>query len=491
VAAESSALAAQRIRGWRTNVAKFAWDNFRMDPDPWQRQLFDAFPSQDPLKIRIALRACAGPGKTAGLAVCGWNAISCYGGRGLGNFKGAAVSISADNLRDNLWAEFSKWQEKSEFLKQQFVWTSRRIYAKDNPEGRFIAARAFARSATQEQQAQTLSGLHAEFVLILIDESGDIPLPIMQKGEQAMASARWGKILQAGNPTGQAGMLYAAATNLAHLWYNIVITADPDRADRSTRIDRAWAEEQIRTHGRLNPWVMSYILGEFPPTALNCLLSPEEVEKAMQRSLNINEYSWAQKRIGIDVARFGDDSTTICPRQGLALFEPVIMRNADGPAIAARVAVGRQKWGSEKQFVDDTGGYGASVQDSLRLAEIPIIPVNFSSSAPDPGFFNMRSYIHWQLAALVKRGAMLPNIPQFKRELTTPVYWYEKGKIRIEEKDQIKKRLGFSPDISDGFATTFALPDQPGRANDPIQAAIDAVERNRVEGDFDPYKEQR
>lgn len=486
-------ISADRLRTWRKNVAQFAHDNFKMEPDPWQRELFEVFPSQDPDKIRIALRACAGPGKTAGLAICGWNALACYGGRGIGNFKGAAVSISGDNLRDNLWAEFSKWQERSEFLKREFVWTKKRIFARGNAEGRFISARSWSKSATPDEQGQALSGLHAEFVLVLLDESGEIPLSLLGKADQAMSNVRWGKILQAGNPTSHNGMLYAAASELAHLWYNIIISGDPDNPRRSPRIDKTWAAQQIDTYGRTNPWVMSYILGEFPPNALNCLLSPEQVELAMNRSLHITDYGWAQKRIGIDPARFGDDSTTICPRQGLAAFNPVILRNADGPAIAARVAVGKQKFGSELEFLDSTGGFGSTVEDSLRLAKIRVIPVNFSESAPEAGYFNMRSYIHWKMAEWVKAGGALPKIAQLKRELVTPVYWYEKGKIRVEEKEQIKKRLKFSPDIADGFATTFALPDMPAMPDNPVAAALQRAERNRtVDGGYhDPFKEQR
>jgi hypothetical protein len=44
----------------------------------------------------------------------------------------------------------------------------------------------------------------------------------------------------------------------------------------------------------------------------------------------------------------------------------------------------------------------------------------------------------------------------------TPVYWFEKGKIRVEEKEQIKKRLKFSPDEADSLAMTYACADMPG-----------------------------
>jgi hypothetical protein len=83
---------------------------------------------------------------------------------------------------------------------------------------------------------------------------------------------------------------------------------------------------------------MAYILGLFPTSAINTLLSPDEVESAMRRHLTEDQYNYAQKRLGVDVARFGDDSTVIFPRQGLAAFKPVEMRQANGPTVAARIA---------------------------------------------------------------------------------------------------------------------------------------------------------
>jgi len=64
---------AKKIRDWRENVTYFAHDQFGFDPDKWQRDVFDVFPSQEPDKLRIAMTACVGPGKSFVLAVCGLN----------------------------------------------------------------------------------------------------------------------------------------------------------------------------------------------------------------------------------------------------------------------------------------------------------------------------------------------------------------------------------------------------------------------------------
>ena len=481
--------AAARIRTWRFNVAQFAWDNFKFAPDKWQKEFFDVFPSQDPDKRRIALQACAGPGKTAVLAIGGLNALSCYG-RKNEHPKGAAVSVTGDNLKDNLWPEFAVWMERSEYIKSAFEWTKKRIHSKQHPETWFISARSWSKSATPEEQGRTLSGLHSRFVIVLIDESGDIPPSVLRSAEQSMGNVEWGKIIQAGNPTSHTGMLYEAATKLADQWYSISITGDPDDPMRSPRVDIEWARQQIKEHGRDNPWVMSFILGKFPPQSVNSLLGPDEVDMAMARRLRPEAYEWAQKRLGVDCARFGDDRTVIFPRQGLFAGVPVELRNARGHEIAARVAAAKMKWGSEMEFVDDTGGWGAGTIDALSLAGITAIPVNFSGKATDPRYFNKRSEMHWMMSQWVKGGGWLPQRPGLKKELTTPVYWFDNGKLRVEEKEQIKKRLKHSPDEADALAETFFMPDMPGTPMDTASVAaraLDGGNKTKDGGVHDPY----
>ncbi len=453
-------VAADTITKWRNDPKQQVRDLYGVEPDPWQADVLDAFASNDKDKERIAMQACAGPGKSAVLCWCGWNHLSCYASKE-GHPKGAAVSISGDNLRDNLWSEFAKWQERSPFLMRAFTWTAQRIFAKKHPATWFLSARAFSKKANSEEQGRTLSGLHSPWVLILVDESGDIPIAVLKAGEQALSRCRRGKIVQAGNPTSHIGMLYAAVTEQADDWFVICINGDPDDPKRCPRIDIDWARKMIDKYGRDDPWVIAFILGRFPPTAINQLLGPDEVEAAMKRGHKKDAYQWSQKRLGVDVARFGDDRTIIFPRQGLVAMKEIEMRSATTPEIAARVASIKADWGSEVEFIDDTGGFGAGVIDSLNLAELEPQAVNFSSKAINRRYFNKRSEMWFEMATWVKKGGALPNSRQLKKELTTPTYNFWEGKIRIEEKDKIKSRLGWSPDMADALGLTFAMPDQP------------------------------
>ena len=233
------------IASWRRYPQKFVYDNFAQDDpkfkiDWWQADLLERFVSDNPEYVRMALKACAGPGKSCGEAWCAWLFMSCYGEKGE-HPKGAAVAITKENLRDNLWSEMAKWQNRSQFLKEAFTWTQSKIFAKGFAETWFLSARSFPQTADTETLGKTLSGIHGKYVLFLIDESGDIPPQIAKAAEQAVGETlgRNGfvRILQAGNPISLAGMLYTSLTN--GKWSVIEITADPDDPRRSGRIDKA------------------------------------------------------------------------------------------------------------------------------------------------------------------------------------------------------------------------------------------------------------
>jgi hypothetical protein len=476
-----------KLARWKRDPIQFVRDNFHEEPDEWQKSALLAFVNPDPKFWRISLQACAGPGKSTLMAWCALLGMSCYGARGE-HPKGAAISVTSDNLKDNLWAEIAKWHNRSEFLRAAFVWTKERYFSRDHPETWFLSARSFSKTANEDEQGRTLSGLHSQYVFIFIDESGEIPISVLKAAEQALSTAKFGKIMQAGNPTSMEGMLFAAATRFSHLWHVIRITGDPDAPDRSPRIPIDRAREQIETHGREDPWVMAYILGKFPPSSINALLGPDEVAAACRRNPMKSDFQWSQKRVGVDVARFGDDCTVLFPRQGIQSYTPVVMRHARTNDIAARIVAARAKWGTEAEFVDDTGGYGAGVIDFLLQSGVGAFPVNFSGKADDPRYYNKRTEMWWRMAEWVKGRGALPDDAQLSRELTAPLYSYQGGKIKLEEKDQIKKRLGFSPDRADALALTFALADMPGSEGSyELHNAASTVVKSKQE--FDPFAE--
>lgn len=473
--------AINKLKLWRAEPWTMVREEFGVEPDPWQMDVLTNF--ADPTQQRIAMKACKGPGKTAVLSWCAWNFLACYL-----HPKMAATSISKDNLADGLWTEMAKWQNNSEFLKNTFEWTKTRIYAKDHPETWWMSARSWAKGADSSQQADTLAGLHADNLLFILDEAGGIPDAVMAAAEAGLATGKVTKILMAGNPTHLEGPLYRAVTKEAHLWHVVEITGDPDSPTRSSRISIEWARAQIEKYGVDNPWVLVNVFGKFPPSSLNALLGPDECREAMDRHLRTDQYDFASRALGVDVARFGDDTTVIFPRQGMAAFKPVVMRNARTTEIAARVAQAYHKWDADAVLVDDTGGYGAGVIDALIDAGIPCIPVNFSGKSNDPRYLNKRAEMYFDLAEWVKLGGAMPNIPDLTRELTAHTYTFSNSKFKLEEKEQIKDKLdGQSPDMADALALTFAV-DLGPRPQRGLGQYVSKNSAGKCETDDDPWR---
>ena len=449
----------------------FAREVFGVELDRWQEDALTRIGGPAQPRRRLVMKACTGPGKSAVLAIIGWHRLLCFADRGE-HPKGAALSGEGrDNLRDNLWSELAKWQNRSKLLMHTFTWNKERIYANDYPETWFLSARSYPKDANMETIGTSLSGLHSRYPFILLDEIGNMPVAVGKKASQIFTGGvADGLIAAAGNPTSTSGMLYHTCINERQLWDLITITADPDDPKRTPRVDVEHAKEQIKLHGRDNPWVMATILGEFPPSGFNTLLSATEVEKAMGKHLSEDVYEFSQKRLGVDVARFGDDKTIIFPRQGLASFKPIEMRGARTNEIASRIALAKERWGSEFEFVDDTGGYGSGVVDSLLQSGLSPQAIHFAGKADEPNLYaNKRAEIYFRMSKWIKRGGALPNIPELAAELTTPTYAFNNGKFIIESKDQIKDRLGRSPDLSDALALTFSFEEMPAANSSVIR----------------------
>lgn len=458
--------AQERIKRWREDPVFFVHDELKVqDIEPWQEEYLRAFASNDANKQRIALKACKGVGKTAAESWSILNFMTCYAEPGE-HPKGCATSITEQNIDDNLWPEISKFQRRSEYLTRAFTWTKTRYFCNQHPETWFFSKRAWPKSADLSRQADTLAGFHAKYLLFVLDESGGIPMGVMAAAEgglATMAPGHWLKIVQGGNPTHREGPLYNACTVERALWYVITITGDPDDPRRCKRQSIDWARKMIKRWGRENPYVLINVLGEFPPSSINALLGPEHVEAAMGKQLPQESYIYSQKRLGVDVALYGDDRTVLFPRQGIASFMPEIMRTQEPADIAARIINIRQTFDQELTFVDCGGGYGSGVVSYLKnLGDKPVEVFAGQSAIEANVYANRRAEMWFEMANWIKKGGSLPNIPEIMPELTTPTYTTTKaGKLIIEPKEFVKERLGYSPDIADAFSHTFFIPEAP------------------------------
>lgn len=147
------------------------------------------------------------------------------------------------------------------------------------------------------------------------------------------------------------------------------------------------------------------------------------------------------------------------------------------------------KWGNvEREFFDDTVGWAHGAIDVMRAAgHATTLGVNFASTKTnDPRYYNMRSQCWMEMCEWIRRGGKLPRIPELKRELTSPTYTYQNGKFLLEPKDQIKERIGVSPDLADALALTFAEIEQPASTTElPFNK-----DRGKLLSEYDPLDDK-
>ena len=214
------------------------------------------------------------------------------------------------------------------------------------------------------------------------------------------------------------------------------------------------------------------VLGMFPKVSEDVLIPYEWVELANRRYKELESEGYEPKkkcRLGVDVAGMGRDASVLAPRYGnyLAPFE---VHNSAGVADhmhVAGMAATYLKQKGVKAFVD-TIGEGAGVYSRLKeLGYQFAYSCKFSEGAKGltdvtnvRTFANMRAYLLWAVRDwLDPKNGFEPAVPpnDFFMQECTEVHWKftSSGDIFIEPKEDIKKRLGRSPDYLDSLANTF------------------------------------
>lgn len=466
-------LAIERLRLWRREPDTMVRELFRATPDRVQKEALRAF--GDPDCRRIAMRASTGTGKTTTEAWCVWNYYLTRP-----NPKGAATSITWPNLRDNLWSELAKWRDQSDLLKKTFEWTQHRIYLREKPEQVWFTARTWSRDSTPEQQALTLSGLHGDFCLAIVDEAGGIPDAVVEAGERMLSTTRHAKLMVNGNPTHLSGPLFRAFTRDQKMYRLFHMTSDPADPNRSPRVDPQWAQEQIDRHGgRDEFYVRVFILGLFPLGETDGLIPLGRIDEAYQRY----EQALAgaiilprgPKTIGVDVSRFGGDKTVVTLRDGAFVEGYREWHKQDTEYTADEVrrifdefSLWKAPHDKEPRpvasiNVDDIG-VGGGVTDKLARRELPVAGIDVGSAATDSDRYkNLRAelgYGELRLKYFVP-GAIALH-PSFREtslsdEASSLQYKFaEANVIALEPKDAYRKRKKKSPDFFDSLMLAYA-----------------------------------
>ena len=287
---------------------------------------------------------------------------------------------------------------------------------------------------------------------VVIDEVAQIKPEVWDDVIQPALSDRLGWAMFIGTPNGinLFSKLYFESPGKPD-WFAARYTVYDTDAMDPKEVARLRSEQSEATFAR-------EMLCDFSASGENQLISLTDVEDASRRHIQITDYDFAARIIGVDPARFGSDRSVIVKRQGRLCHEPVAYAKMDNMSLAAFVAEEIRTWHPDAVFVDE--GNGGGVIDRLRQLGHEVIGVHFGGKASRPRYVNKRTEMWFEMRDWVTSGGVIPNNHTLKQELATPTYRFTVGQdvYALESKDEIKKRLPTSPDMGDALALTFAYP---------------------------------
>lgn len=361
------------------------------------------------------------------------------------------IAPTERQIKVNLWSELSKVYMGSKIPlggdMQSLDWK--------------IAPNLYAKGFSPKD-ALGVFGIHGPNDLVLFDDAQGIALEVFDAFENA-AAAGTAKYLFFCNPTFNNGMLYEAITSKRGDFHCIKIDAYDTPNVKEGRvvvpglIIKEKVDEWIRKYGWDSDFVRVKVRALPPKQEPDTLIPLDWLEMAVTREVpdTVRELF-----LGVDVARFGDDSSVICAKKGkriLPFADEWVMQGNDVMEVAGRVAQLFNNAIIRGAKVDEIG-VGGGVVDRLVEQGFKVQGINVSEKAHDEErFVNLRSEMWWTAResldptnpaamALPKDDGLIADLSAMKYKVDSS------GRIKVESKEETKKRLGRSPDKGDAYA---------------------------------------
>lgn len=399
--------------------------------------------------------------------------------------KGVVTANTAEQLKTKTWAELAKWNALS-LSAHLWNYTSGRgamsLYRIGPPE---ISNKWRCDAQTcREENAEAFQGLHAanSTPFYIFDEASGIPDKIW---EARFGGATDGEPMSFdfGNPTRKSGYFYE---NCIGRFKHRYITRSIDSRTVSITnkgLFKQWEDDW----GEDSDYFKVKVRGTFPSIGSVQFIGSDLAYDAQLRILEPNKKD--SLLIGVDVARFGDDSTVIFPRIGrdAKSFPYREFKGLDNVQVAEKVIEYIKEFSQLGRKLDglfvDGGGLGGGVVDILRRLGYNPIDVNFGSKSADKRYIRKVDEI-WGKMRDDMQYLALPNERDLYDQLTQREYGFtHNGKIQLESKSDMRKRGIQSPDIADALALTYA---SPISADLGLESYNTTIASN--EWDYDPLK---
>lgn len=411
---------------------------------------------------RRSVRMPHGGGKTA---IAAWEVLHFSLVHDGEDWKVPTTASSWRQLSKFLWPEIHKWSRRLKWGLLGRSMFDKRIELL-TLSLKLSTGEAFALASDDET---AIEGAHADQLLYVFDEAKAIKAAVFDAAEGALSGGDFTEafalaISTPAEPTGRFYDIHRRKPGYEDWWTRHVTLEECIQAGR---VSREWAEQRKKQWGEKSAVYQNRVLGEFCATDEDSIIPLAWVELANERWEQWNEMKeWSMfTGVGVDVSRSQNgDKTCLALRHDKVITELRRSTEVDVMNVTGKVAaLLRSRSG---QAVVDVIGIGAGVVDRLREQKLSVSAFNASEStnAKDRSgeleFLNKRAAAWWNMRELLDpangEDIALPPDDELIGDLTAP-HWKvtSAGKIQVESKDEIRKRLGRSTDIGDPVVMVF------------------------------------
>ncbi len=412
---------------------------------------------ESPQTYKCAISSGRGPGKSTLVAWLTLWQLSCQ--------LGSTVILTANTdsqLTNKTFGEVGKWLTLSinsywfERIQKGLMpapWLATAMKEKLKIDQQYYYAKG---ELWNEDNPDAFAGAHNPLgMMVIFDEASGIPQPIWTVTEGFFTERSIYRFWFAfSNPRSNTGAFHDCFTRHRDFWRTRKIDARTVEG-----LDRAVYDEIIQKYGDDSREARVEVKGEFPTQGDRQFISRSIVADACDRELDRQD-DYAALCMGVDPARFGDDSTVIRFRRGrdARSIPAIVLKGADNMVVANKCAELIEKFNPDAVFVDS--GAGSGVIDRLKEMGFKVFEVQFGSSSEDPQYYDHRTEL-WGRMRDWLGGAMIGRESDEDRKLIEDIVGPEyefmgrEDKIKLESKEKMKGRGLASPDNADALAVTF------------------------------------
>lgn len=351
-----------------------------------------------------------------------------------------------------------------------------------------------------DNNAHAFHGLHRSGgVLVELDEGCGLHQSLYT-GAEAITTADMDRQLTTGNPDDPATEFGKVFREQGHLWNLITISAydtpnftgeaaelrkkyrhDPEKAAYVEKMLKGLpqpdtVDQQKDLWGEDSPRFLSKVLAEFPTVSEDSLFTPAEIDTGLRNKLEAEDGEPVFKVLGVDPARYGKDKAALALCAGGVISIVNTYNTMDLMELAAIT----HKYAMDlkvDQVRVDAVGLGGGVLDRLVALnnadgkKYAVIEMIAGASPPDKTLHrNARAYWYDSFKHKLRAAKIqLPDDSRLLDEMSRVRYEYPNGVMKIEGKEDMRKRGVHSPDILD--AVVMASAPITSVVNNPLASA--------------------